>query len=254
MSALLGAAAALMLAQSFYTPAEAEGVFHDALAAYERQDAAAAREDLRRLAEHGFASPAVLYNLGTAYLAEGDLGGAVLYLERARRSGGAVREDAEAQLSLARARQLDQVVGAPTEIPLAQRLAEATSLQWAGWLFLVGWVAAFIALMVRRWVRGPRGRVLSLAAGLSFAASVPAGALLGVHAYVRRTVQEAVVVAQALPARESPAEGGRVTFEVHSGLKVRLLGREGNFVRILLPNGLEGWVEQGGVVKSDVDW
>jgi hypothetical protein len=50
-------------------------------------------------------------------------------------------------------------------------------------------------------------------------------------------------------ARELPQPGARSIFEVHAGLKVRLLEETGRFVRIRLPNGLEGWAEREGIAE-----
>ena len=72
-------------------------------------------------------------------------------------------------------------------------------------------------------------------------AARPAGRGLG------STVQEAVVVAPTLRARELPKDEAKVSFEVHPGLKVRLMEETGRYVRIRLPNGLEGWAEREGV-------
>jgi hypothetical protein len=72
---------------------------------------------------------------------------------------------------------------------------------------------------------------------------------VGLQAYVARTVREAVVMTPALQARELPAANARVAFEVHAGLKVRVLEAEGRFVRIRLPNGLVGWAEKEGIAE-----
>lgn len=76
-----------VLAQAYYSPDEARGLFTEANSAYARADYPKAREDYEKLVTHGQAGADVLYNLGTTALAMGDLGPAVLYLERARRAG-----------------------------------------------------------------------------------------------------------------------------------------------------------------------
>jgi len=86
--------------------------------------------------------------------------------------------------------------------------------------------------------------------GLStFALGVAIGLLLAAHVYVRETVSQAVVIAQTLPARELPKESAKTSFEVHSGLKLRLLERSGKYVKVRLPNGLEGWTELNGLAE-----
>lgn len=242
-----GVLVALLLAQaSYYSPGEAEAVFREANAAFARGDFGAAEEGYRRLVDHGHGGPDVLYNLGTAHLAQGEVGPAVLHLERARR-GGASGPDLEANLALARARQQDRVVGEAEETSFLERLAHATDTRAMTALFLVLWAVGFVLLAARRALPARLRSGALLAAGVALAGAVPAGALVAVHAWVRGSVQEAVVLAPSAQAREFPAPTGKVAFEVHEGLKVRLLEASADYVRIRLPNGLEGWMPREAV-------
>jgi tetratricopeptide (TPR) repeat protein len=239
----------LLLSQgSYYSASEARAVLEEANGAFARGDYGAAEEGYRRLAERGQGGADVLYNLGTAHLAQGHVGPAVLHLERARRLG-ADGEDVEANLALALARQQDRAVTEASDAPLLERLAWALPHGALTGLFLALWAAGFCLLAARRVLplgEGVRGR-LGLVAGVALAGAVPAGALVALHAWVRATVEEGVVLAPALQARALPSPGGPVAFEVHEGLVVRLLETSGDYVRIRLPNGLEGWAARGGV-------
>ena len=235
-----------VLAQGYYTPAEAQALFTQANEAYSREDYAAARSDYEKLLAHGFGGPDVLYNLGTTALAQGDLGHAVLALERARREGRGA-EDVQAHLALARARQLDKVVGAMAEEGFLSRVVAATDGRAVSWVFLTAWLLGFALLGVYRRVRAASRTLVALLAAVVLLAAVPAGLLLAAHAWVHHSVHEAVVLAPTLQARDLPQERDRVAFEVHAGLKVRLLGRSGAYVRLRLPNGLEGWARADGV-------
>ena len=75
------------------------------------------------------------------------------------------------------------------------------------------------------------------------------GALTAVDAWVARNIVEAVVMTKTAKVFEFPGDNAKVAFEVHSGLKVRLMEESGKFVRIRLPNGLEGWTDKTGVVN-----
>jgi tetratricopeptide (TPR) repeat protein len=244
---ILATILAAALAQSYYTTQEAESLFSQANDAYYREDYRAAKEGYQRLLAHGLGGPDVLFNLGTTLLAQGDLGPAVLYLERARRIGGS-SSDIDAQLVLARSKQLDQVIGGPEE-PLLQRVVVATSSDVSVWLFLTAWIGGFAFAGLFRFVH-PRWRRWAAALAIGFFASAaPAGALLAAHIYERETVSDGVVLAKSLVARELPKDSAKVSFEVHAGLKVRLLDREGKFIRVRLPNGLEGWTESEGIAE-----
>jgi Bacterial SH3 domain len=237
----------LLLAQApYYSPAEAQALFREANEAYARGDFDASEEGYRRLLEHGHGGQDVLYNLGTAHLAQRELGRAILYLERARREG-AGGPDLEANLAAARAQQLDKVVGEAADPSFLQRLAAATDGHGVTVAFLVLWCAAFLLLALAR-VLPPARRLWAVVCGAAaLATAVPAGALVGAHAWVRAHVREGVVLAPTARAREFPSATGKVAFEVHEGLVVRVLEASDGFVRIRLPNGLEGWTERDGV-------
>ncbi|MBM4378852.1 MAG: SH3 domain-containing protein [Deltaproteobacteria bacterium] len=236
----------LSQAPAYYSPQEAQAVFAEGTQAWARQDVAGARAAWERLVSRGHSSQEVLYNAGTAALAAGDVGAAVLYLERALRAGGET-EDIEANLAVARSRQLDQVVGAGLERGFAQRLASATDARLCGWFALVGtWGACLLFALAR--LRAGRTRSVALALGaLGLLLALPACALVATHAWVDRTVREGVVMAATVPVRELPQVGARVAFELHAGLKLRLLDDKEGFVRVKLPNGLEGWAAREGI-------
>ncbi|MEW5739565.1 MAG: SH3 domain-containing protein [Myxococcota bacterium] len=239
-------ALALALALGQYTAQEAQALFVEANDAYYRGDLAAAQAKYEKLLEAGLGGPDVLFNLGTTHLAKGELGPAVLYLERARRL--ADDDDIEANLAVARERQGDQVVGADTSRPFLERLADAldervvsVGFLAAAWLCFASW------LVFRRKVEGRL--VWGLLTGALFLTSGTLGAGVGVHAYVRHRIIEAVVMPPTAKVREFPGDAARVSFEVHAGLKVRVMEESGKFARIRLPNALEGWTEKEGLVE-----
>jgi SH3-like domain-containing protein len=90
-------------------------------------------------------------------------------------------------------------------------------------------------------------RMRGLLTGLAVATGVVAvlsGAALATSTWVRTHVTYAVIVSPVASIREGPAKTFRSPFEVHEGLKVRVVQREQDFLRVRLPNGIEGWVNQ----------
>lgn len=238
--------AAALAQTAYYTRQEAQSLFAQGNDAYAREDYQAAREAYEKLVEHGFAGQDVLFNLGTASLAQGDLGAAVLYLERARRWQGSTA-DVEANLAVARSRQLDQVVGASADEPFLERIASAISTQAVAWTLLLTWYLGLALWLMRRW--GSYRAAFTVGGVSVLCVAAVSGLLLAAHIYVRETVSQAVVMAKMLPARELPKDSAKPSFEVHAGLKVQLLERSGKYVKVRLPNGLEGWTEQSGVAE-----
>jgi len=242
---VIAALLALTLAQNaYYTPQEAQALFAKANDDFYRADYAKANEGYQKLIEHGFGGPDVLFNLGTSYLQAGQLGEAVLYLERARRLSR--NDDIEANLSYARTLMVDKVIGAGGDEPFLERVAHATPGDGAAIAFLACWWLLFAAWIAFRFAT--RRALLGVAIGMFFLGSMIFGALTGVHAWVAHNVIEAVVMPQTAKVFEFPGEGAKVAFEIHSGLKIRLMEESGKFVRIRLPNGLEGWTDKTGVV------
>jgi hypothetical protein len=234
-----------LLAQSYYTPQEAQEMFTRAGEAYYREDYPAAKQEYLKLLSHGFGGPDVLYNLGTTCLNQGDLGDAVLYLERARRLAGST-SDIEANLAIARSRQLDQVVGSSDEL-FIERVANAVRERAVGVAFVLTWGLGFLLLLLARVVSGRRRIIGRAMAALLLLVATFCGSLLFVRAFVRAAYTDGVVTAKTLPAREFPEAIGKISFEIHSGLKVRVLEASGKYIRIRLPNGLEGWADREGI-------
>jgi hypothetical protein len=223
---------------------DSELLFQQGLQAYGRGDAAGAESAFRTLVERGHEGADVLYNLGTSTLAQGKVGDAIYFLELARRSGGGA--DVEANLAIARGRQLDQLVGATGDESFVERVALATSAETAGGVFAALWSVAFL-LLAARFFLGRWRLWLTGGAAAALVLSAPAAAVLGAHLYTAEAVREGVVLAHTLPVHEVPEARSRVSFELHPGVKLRMLDRSGDFVRVRLPNGLEGWTDPTGV-------
>lgn len=244
MSALL-LALALAQAPAGYTPKEAQDLFTEANDAYYRHEYGRAAEKYERLAKAGLSGPDVLFNLGTTRLAAGELGPAVVALERARELSR--DDDIEANLAMARQQQVDQVVGAEVEGPFLQRVAAALDGSVVTIAFLACWYLTFLVVVLFRRTLPGRRLGLGLALASLTLASVTLGGGVAVQAWVQRTVAEAVVQSVTAKVREFPGESARVAFEVHAGLKVRVMEESGRYARIRLPNALEGWTEKEGL-------
>jgi tetratricopeptide (TPR) repeat protein len=234
-----------------YTPDEATTIFRIANEAFAREDMPTAIEGYERLLAGGFANEDVEYNLGTAYLKAGKLGPAILHLERALRASP-FDSDARANLERAQRLRVDKLVGVPEESggdePFISRVVSRTNVETVTLAFVIFYFGCALALFLRWLVSSPSMR--TLLGGLAVATALgalPTGGVVAAHAYEREMAREAIVMAASAPVKEGPGSDARTSFEVHEGLKVRILGEDGNFVRIRLANGLEGWTEVSAV-------
>jgi tetratricopeptide (TPR) repeat protein len=193
----------------------------------------------RALVDEGWEGSALHLNMGNALARAGARGQAMASWLRALRLDPA-DADARANLELARALNVDRLVGA-ADPPLSARLVERTSDRLAVGLFGAAWVALWGLLWLRARSTRRARRPLGAAALLAALLSVGAGALVAGKAAERRT-PAAVVVAPVAPVREGPERTLKAAFELHEGTSLKVLEARGDLARVLLDNGLGGWV------------
>ncbi len=228
---------ALLLAQQLFSDANAADLSGDlqrAVASYEA------------LVAEGVASPELETNLGAAYLRQGKRGLAALHFERALFLDPG-DDDARADLVEVRRGNVDKLEGESEEggtETLARVLAPLPGGTAAALLIGV-WCAAWVLLALRLWKPLPW---LGAATGVAFALALAAAAVTWGAATGRRmALQRAVVVAQAVPAREGPSDKSISHFEVHEGTTVRVEDQDADWRRVKLANGLTGWVPSPAV-------
>lgn len=210
---------------------------HEAWQAGEYAQAATA---YAQLADEGFESADLFFNLGTSHLRAGRRGEAILWFERALKLDP---HDGDVAFNLAEAQKgnIDKVVGAREEASFVERVGERVPGKTVGGAFAALWVLAFGAFVLRR--VAPRGRGALLGVGLASALGALVSATLLWTVWWHRThARYAVVTARSTPVREGPAKDFRSAFEIHEGLKVRVVKEADGFLRVRLPNGTEGWV------------
>ncbi len=193
----------------------------------------------RTLVDEGWESVGLHFDLGNALLRLGFRGRAIAsYLRALQLDPG--DPDAQANLDLARAQNVDRLVG-ETQPPLHARLLARTPDAVALALFGGSWGAFWLLLWLRSRSSRSARRWLGPAALAAALLAVGGGALLAGKAADRRT-PTAVVVAPVSPVREGPSRTLKAAFELHEGTTVRILEAQGDVARVRLLNGLEGWV------------
>ncbi len=216
--------------------------------AYFRGDYPAAIAAFTELDRQGIVSADLFVNLGLAYYRQGQLGRSIWAFERAV----SIDPDADdARFNLAQIRRLnerravDKIEGAEND-PFWIRMVTALPTATETWLFIGLWVALFGVLFWRRTaaddLKAPLG---AFAALLGLGAALAGLVLLGRSALDR--IPFGIVLPEEVAVKEGADPNYRTSFQIHAGLKVRLLDRDHDWVRIRLPNGLEGWVRDVSV-------
>ena len=212
---------------------------------FERGEFAEAAQQYEALVGLGYRDAAVYYNLGNAYLEDGDLGRAVLNYLRAEELSPR-DPDVIANLDLARNRTVDQLQAEGDS--LVASVADF-GRQWAtatefGVAALLLWAVAGSAVslsIIRPLMR--RRAILRSVAAAAFVVMLGPLVLLLSMLYSNPYENTGVVTAGTVEVLSGPGPQYGEEFALHSGAQVRLIDSRHGWLQVALPGGeLEGWL------------
>jgi hypothetical protein len=217
-----------------------EALIH-ANAAYAEGSYERAIELYEKLVANGYESGHVHYDLGNAYLRNGELGQAIASYRRSQ-AFLPRDQDVKANLAFARKSALDAI--APPEPSAVKRTLffwhYSLSRAELGKIVVVLNLLVWTILVLRIYRRG--SEVLRWTFFALLLALLTAGSSLAIrHLYPRRI---AVIVPQEIDVRSGTSFNDTVLFKLHAGTEVRVVDRRRDFLRIALPEeGRGGWIE-----------
>jgi len=198
----------------------------------------------QQLLKNGFRSATVYFNLGNAYYKLEEIPSAILNYERAYKLTPN-DEDVQVNLQLANLKIADKIETIPPFF-LNQwwhKLILACSLTtWSVWgvvLFVIG----FLVLIGYLFTQALRVKKIAFYAGICCLA-------LALFCIVMATAQyryfndhrEAILFSGAVNVKSAPNDQTKTLFVIHEGTKVKIDKREGDWIKIELPNGNVGWI------------
>jgi hypothetical protein len=208
-----------------------------------------------QLVAQGAQDSVLFYNLGNAYLQQGDLGQAIVNYQRAARLDP---RDADIRANLAYARglvtdPLPDVPGGPLDV-LARATGSWLTLNETALLALGLWFLFGGMLLAWRQLKpgGTRSAVAYAAIIASLLLAVT-GLSLGSRIYAERTQPVGVVVADVLPVSSEPmpvsSTVSEIQFSLHDGDEIHVIEIRGEWARLSVPgNALGGWAPADSVV------
>ena len=212
---------------------------------FERGEFAEAAQQYEALIGLGYRDTAVYYNLGNAYLEDGDLGRAVLNYLRAEELSPR-DPHVIANLDLARSRTVDQLEAEGDSLvasvaDFGRRWATTTEFGIAALLL---WAVAGVAVSVSIIRPAMRRRAIlrSVAAAAFIVMLVPLVLLLSML-YSNPYENTGVVTAGTVEVLSGPGPQYGEEFALHSGAQVRLVDSRHGWLQVALPGGeLQGWL------------
>lgn len=193
----------------------------------------------------GLVSDDLYYNIGNTFLKLQDNAHAILYYERALKLNPS-HEDAAHNLEIVRQMTLDKIDEVPDFILVSwfHNLRQGLSANAWAWITLGLLLLAGILLTVFR--SGAPRSLRKVSFILSCIVLVLAIFTFIFSLQQKRAVtrqDSAIVTAPVCSVKSSPAEGGKTVFVLHEGTKVRLLDDVGDWARIEIADGRQGWAQ-----------
>jgi tetratricopeptide (TPR) repeat protein len=224
--------------------AESDSVLFRAEQYYRQNEFSKAVAEYQSLADSGWVSAALFYNLGNAYFRNNDVKSAILYYERAKRlapNDEAINENLELSYSLI----FDKVEAVPELflITWGNAIRDMMTVRaWSWWsigsfaaMLALGLIFLFVRKMgVRRFAFG-----LSVFCLLLCLATFTFGYLQ--KANIGRT-DEAIVFTPSVTIKSSPDDSGNNKFILHEGIKVRIEDRIDDWCEVRIADGNKGWM------------
>ena len=200
----------------------------------------------QQLADQGVVDGILFYNLGNAYMKQGDVGRAILNYERAVRLLPR-DDDVQVNLALARSEAVDQYEGDGESLLNQIVMLGRTWLtrDEMALLALGLWMLLALIWVIYRRLPDSAARQASIYGLIVFGvATLVVGLFLGSILYTENTRPQAIVVTPEVDVLSGPGDQYITEFVLHSGAKVTLLEDRGGWVRLSLPGEqLQGWVE-----------
>ncbi|MDR1171124.1 MAG: tetratricopeptide repeat protein, partial [Bacteroidales bacterium] len=198
---------------------------------YRQNEFSKAAAGYQSLADSGWASPVLFYNLGNACFKNHDIKSAILYYERAKRLAPN-DEDIDFNLNLSRSLTFDKVEAVPELFLVTWGKAIRDRMTVRGWSWWSIW--SFIAMLTLGllflFVHHMRVRRLSFGLAVFCFLLSLASFVFGYlqKANIQRT-DEAIVFAPSVTLKSSPDDSGNNLFILHEGIKVRIEDRIGEW-------------------------
>lgn len=227
---------------------EPEPLWASAGAFYVRGEYRQAMDAYRKLEEAGYRSAALYYNMGNTAYRLGNMGEAVLYLQRARHLKPNDRDIAH-NLERVQEQLTDQI--SPLKPFFLTRWWRAAYRLVPAWLWALLGILSWLALagyLSWKWLKGKPRRIYVVPATLGLA-----GWLFLSLAWSRHSWDAdpglAVILAPEAALHVAPDPESMLAKSLHEGTTVQLLDSLADWHKVRLSNGEQGWVLQAELAR-----
>lgn len=209
-----------------------------------------ALDDYREIEQSGKESAALYYNIGNTYYQMRYIAYAILYYEKALRLEPN-NQDIMYNLEIAREQCTDRIEPVPTFF-VADWIRKSHQLMssdmWAivSVILLILALTFFLLFLFARYVKFRKAAFILSVIIFLFAGVSTAFAWQSRKQAIRRDI--AIVLAPVSSVKSAPGSQGKDLLVIHEGTKVRVVEQMGEWARIELEDGRQGWVALNEIV------
>lgn len=227
------------------TASDTEKAFHEANAMYATGNYEGAVKNLEWIISSGASSGNIYYNLGGAYFKTGKIGEAILNYERSRLL---IPRDSDLLSNYEFVRsKMKQKDTSPKKnwifASLDMAFSYLTYKELLGLVFVIYYIV-FALIVLSIFIKGFRRSLRPIIIVTVVMLLVCVEPLHQKIVYIR---QSGIVTASITDARFEPLSRAETNFPLYEGMKVNILTRRGEWLKIKRPDGKIGWVERSSV-------
>ncbi|NLA15261.1 MAG: tetratricopeptide repeat protein [Bacteroidales bacterium] len=229
---------------TFAAPAQIDSLWERANVSYSNEEYQEALELYKQIEESGVESAALYYNMGNAYFKMNYLARSILYYEKAIRLDPK-NPDISYNLTVARDHCIDRIEPVPHFFVsewLRKSHQALPSGIWAAFSSIL-LVMALVFFLLFLFARGVRFRKMSFILSILIFLFFVTSTVFAWQSKKEATREDiAIVVSAVCPIKSAPGVQGKDLLVLHEGTRVRVLEEMGEWVRIELEDGRQGWV------------
>ena len=227
-----------------------DSLWNDANARYANAQYQEALENYLQIESSGKESAALYYNIGNTYFKMRYIAYAILYYEKALRLEPN-NQDILYNLQVAREQCIDRIEPVPAFF-VAEWIRKSHQILSSGMWSVISiglLVLALVFFLVFLFARGVRFRKASFILSLVIFLFAILSAALAWKSRKEATREDlAIVLAAVSSVRSAPGTQGKDLLVIHEGTRLRVLEQMGDWARIELEDGRQGWVALNEIV------
>lgn len=221
-------------------------LFDQGKEAYKNENYAQAIENWNKILETNEASANLYFNLGNAHYKLNQIGPSIYYYEKALQLNPTDR-DIKNNLQFAENARIDVIEPLPKSLfkKWYESLAGFLNFnQWAVVSVVASFFTAILFLAYYFSVRENNKRIFFATSSVSLIILLVAITMAFLTFSESKKNPEAILFASQAEIKSEPRMGSATTFSLHEGTKVIITARDGDWFRIHLADGKDGWISK----------